>query len=117
MSANAKAHFTEHFRLVVDNDQKLYDRRRELVQHALADSRERFQGRPNVAITLLSDALKDWASDMLEPTREALEHPHFRQTWSEHDAARQLTNELLSSALCFIDWRTLATDYIEEEDE
>ena len=88
-AAESLAH---HFCLVIDNDYDSYQERRRMVREAMESETPRAD---------LADALKDWAERMLD-----LE-----------DDGNMLRTELLTTALEWIDWHSMAVDYLEEEAE
>jgi len=47
----------------------------------------------------LEDALKEWVAELANPSPEGM------------------VGDILTTALAFVDWHTMATDYMAEEDE
>ncbi len=126
---------TRHVRLVLDNDEALYNTRRAIVREHLA-AREKcpfcngsgfageIAGRADDDRDCehcngtglvkryprqLGDRLKEWGEELtgLEYVDEA----------SDNSRDDSLSRELLSTALAWVDWAQLAADYIEEEGE
>jgi len=132
---DAEVSLTYHVRLVLDNDEALYDARRAIIREHLATREEcpfcngsgfagEIDGRPDDHSQCehcngtgfarryphqLGDRLKEWCEELagLEYADEATDN--FRDDL--------LSGELLSTALAWIDWNQLAADYIEEERE
>jgi hypothetical protein len=98
---------THHVALVLDNDEPLYRHRLELVAMARR-SAEAYLADPDnegshltvdkLAASTLSYDLKGWCEGLCELE----EMPHG------------LTSEILTTALAFVDWRSLATSYLDE---
>ena len=128
-SDNVERELTRHVRLVLDNDQALYNTRREVVREHLATRDEcpfcngsGFKGE----IARLSDDNR--ACDHCVEGRTA-RYPHQLgdrlKEWCEGLAGLHspnvtrsnglLATELLSAALAWVDWTQLAEDYIAEE--
>lgn len=98
----AEQSLTHHVRLILDNDEGLYNMRREIVQRAIADAdvsgeasgqdvAEELQGLYEGLVGLRDDL------GVPEPGMPAM--------------------EILSTALAFVDWHEMAVDYIAEQVE
>jgi hypothetical protein len=119
-------HFAYHVRLVLDNEEGSYNRRRELVAEALdtehscpvCEGMDDEQGHicthcegsgiVRHPISDLMDSLKEWVEEMIYPDPSQVE---------AGGDMPMMARELLGSAISFVDWHDLATGYIEEEQE
>ena len=119
---------TYHVRLVLDNDESLYDRRRRIVREHLAAREE---------CEFCSGSGRDWRDrgpanvcDCCDGSSERERYPHQLgerlKDWceelgglgvNEDDRLSILAREVLSTALAWADWTGLAETYIEEEQE
>jgi len=120
---------THHIRLVLDNDEALYDGRREIVRAHLAvrDPCPFCDGTGEALIGCkhncehcngasdhprhprqLGDQLKEWCEDLV-----GLQSVGEENAWE----SRLLTCEILSTALAWVAWVELAEDFIEEAKE
>lgn len=89
------AQATHHVSLVLDNDEGLYNWRREIVE----------QNGPEIAP--VAAALKDWAEELVGVGGEEYGLPELTM----------LNREMVGLALAWVNWDKLAADYIAEENE
>lgn len=88
----AEQALTDHVALILDDD-ALYLQRREIVQSTMRAQLA------NAQVSRVADALKAWCEELA----------------MGEDPPADLATEILTTALAFVDWRSLAADYIAEE--
>ena len=95
MTVTAEQSLTEQVRLVLDNDESLYRMRREIVQNGIDADLYPHQ---------IAEALQAWAEELAGI--EEIE---------SNDARSLLQLALIITALGWVDWDSLARDWMAEE--
>jgi hypothetical protein len=97
----AEQALTHHVRLILDNDEGLFNMRREIVQAAIENAEE-----GPVNVNQVADELSELYEQLVGIRDDfGVEQPGLPAL------------EILSTALAFVDWFGIAEDYIAEERE